>query len=91
MSIEKIEKLLGSSNLEDIKLGVLYYCESHTPEEIVEYFMRDVNHKCRNVPDYLPEHPIENDTHSVVIYYTYTGLSGKSQFTDRNPEKDELF
>lgn len=92
VELDKIRKLMESSSLDDIKLGCVFLGKYKRKE--IEEFMGDegISHKCRNIPDYLPEHIISKRPKvSLVIWETYVNLNPTTNYVDSAPHPDEFF
>lgn len=79
MKDEIILKLLRSSNLDDIKLGVLYlgrrklddiiiFYDKYGDNETIFKITKRIEHSCETVPSYIPEHRIQGTNKSILIY-----------------------
>lgn len=91
--IDKIKALLSSSNLEDIKIGVLYLAE-YGVEVIKKVLKNGYAHNCLDVPEYMPEHPLEPEFKSIIIYDSEIELGAISPYyTDKEQwiAPDEFF
>jgi len=77
--IDKIKALLDSSNLEDIKMGVLYLAK-YDVEVIKKVLKNGYAHNCLDVPEFMPEHVIAAGLKSIIIYDSEIELGAISTY-----------
>jgi len=86
--MNKIDKLLQSTDIEDVKLGVILFCQNNNREEIVKKFTSLKNNINLDIIRILiPEHPIIGEGISVYITNKSFGICS----TTRNPIEGEIF
>lgn len=88
MNYNKINKLLQSTDIEDVKLGVILFCQNNTCEEIVKKFTNLRNNiYLDTIRILIPEHPIIGEGISVFITNKSFGICS----TTKNPIEGEIF
>lgn len=88
MNYNKIDKLLQSTDIEDVKLGVLLFCNNNNFNEIIAKFTGLPNNiDYREMGVVMPEHPIEGKGVSVLIGHRRFGICT----TTKNPIEGEIF
>jgi len=86
--MNKIDKLLQSTDIEDVKLGVILFCQNNNREKIIKKFTNLSNNLYLDaIRILIPEHPIIGEGISVFINNKSFGICS----TTKNPIEGEIF
>lgn len=69
--IENIDRLLDSTSLEDVKLGILLYCNASSPWQIKKKFDNRGHNLSESIPfdNFYPEHSFSKEWAVVILHH----------------------